>query len=96
MVLATTGVASGLQQVSVGSPKVDRGTAYQNEKNHRGSRKQREAMLMGKPMRPSDHRACGKGGPVSRRQMKQLIVMLLRISQQRVTVCFTSVAGTHK
>ena len=49
---------------------------YQKEKNHSGSRKQSAAMLIGSPNRPNDQRARGRGGPLKRRQMKQLIVIL--------------------
>lgn len=59
IVAAVTGVASG-----------------QNAKNQIGARNIRDAMLiMAMPNLPSDHRRGGKGGPATRLQTRQLIVM---------------------
>lgn len=38
-------------------------------------RKRRDTMLMAKPYLPRDHRRGGRGGPASRLQMRQLMVM---------------------
>jgi hypothetical protein len=47
----------------------------QNAKNQTGTRNKSDTMLMAKPNLPSDHRRGGRGGPATRLQMRQLIVM---------------------
>jgi hypothetical protein len=47
----------------------------QNAKNQIGVRNISAAMLMARPNLPNDHRRGGKGGPLSRLQTRQLIVI---------------------
>ena len=47
----------------------------QKAKNQRGTRNSREPILIASPNLPSDHLLGGKGGPQSRLQTKQLMVI---------------------
>ena len=48
----------------------------QNAKKKRGARKQTAAILTARPYLPSDHRREGRGGPLSRLEIRLLMVMM--------------------
>lgn len=54
----------------------------QNAKNQIGVRNRSAAMLIARPNFPNDHRRGGKGSPLSRLHIKQLIVMKYEVSRE--------------
>ena len=54
----------------------------QNAKNQTGARNMSAAMLMARPNLPSDHRRGGRGGPRSRLQTRQLMVMAYEVRME--------------